>query len=186
MSIFLVATLLIFSFFYFNSFKYITLEKAYLVSLKPVQHYDPKVKLVSITSSDKENIIDLKDGSNSNRRFWNLEYAVPNTSVHYIVEIADRHVSQVTEVKGAKLDESKFIKFDSIALDTTKALSRAIKEFQLSKGEDWAFGYHFTLDNIDGVITLSIIGLDKDNRFTKIKFDGSNGDIVSTTHKLFS
>ena len=54
----------------------------------------------------------------------------------------------------------------------------------LKQGMDWATGYNFTLDNIDGTPILTVVGNDRDNHFTRISFNAQNGEVVSAIHKL--
>jgi len=69
-------------------------------------------------------------------------------------------------------------------LDSSDVLQLAKDKYGLNPGKDWATGYHFTLDSIDGMPILTVIGNDRDSRFTRISFNAQNGDVVSAIHKL--
>ncbi|MGE7625393.1 hypothetical protein ACQKMD_21060 [Viridibacillus sp. NPDC096237] len=69
-------------------------------------------------------------------------------------------------------------------MDSSDALQLAKDKYGLKQGKDWATGYHFTLDSIDGKPILTVFGNDGDNRFTRISFNAQNGDVVSAIHKL--
>ena len=76
------------------------------------------------------------------------------------------------------------ILYDEIKLDSSDVLQIAKEKYGLKQGEDWATGYHFTLDNIEGTPILTVVGNDRDNRFTRISFNAQNGNVVSAIHKL--
>ena len=67
-------------------------------------------------------------------------------------------------------------------LTSVNSVDETKEKYGLKQGKDWATGYHFTLDNIDGAPILTVVGNDRDNRFTRISVNVQNGDVVSAIH----
>lgn len=73
---------------------------------------------------------------------------------------------------------------NDIKYDNSDLLKKAKEKYHLQPGEDWATGYHFTADYIDGLPTLTIIGLDQQKQFTKIYYDTRSGKEIDAQHKV--
>ena len=91
---------------------------------------------------------------------------------------------KITVFRPNKQSPDPTIPYDEIKLDSSDVLQLAKDKYGLNPGKDWATGYHFTLDNIDGMPILTVFGNDRDSRFTRISFNAKNGEVVSAIHKL--
>lgn len=77
--------------------------KAYKISKDVSHNWNRSSLLVSISSADKEGFNNTTYGSNGRREFWNVEYAVPNTDEHLIIEIIDGKIIKYTLIQKMQL-----------------------------------------------------------------------------------
>ena len=100
---------------------------------------------------------------------------------NYLYCISKGEISGIHEGKGPSFGE---IKLDDIKFDSPDLVKIAKEKYDLQKGVDWATGYNFTLDSENGKPIVTVLGNDRDSRFTRISFNAQNGDVVSASHKL--
>ena len=93
----------------FNN-KSISMKDAYYIAYKAVQQENSLVLLESITSADPiDNSDDINAGENGLRRCWSLDFAVPNSSDHWIVTIKDLKIKDLIPLSGIIEDKSNLI-----------------------------------------------------------------------------
>ncbi|TQR36118.1 hypothetical protein C7Y47_07555 [Lysinibacillus sphaericus] len=112
---------------------------------------------------------------------WFMIFVVPGTDDYVLIGISEK---KITVFRPSKQTPDPTIPYNEIKLDSSDVLQLAKDKYGLNPGKDWATGYHFTLDSIDGLPILTVFGNDRDNRFTRISFNAQNGDVVSAIHKL--
>ena len=120
-------------------------------------------------------------GETGKRFNWSMIFIVPGTDDYVLIGISEK---KITFFRPSKQTPGPTIPYDEIKFDSSDVLQLARDKYGLQQGKDWATGYHFTLDNIDGIPILTVVGNDKENRFTRISFNAKNGDVVSAIHKL--
>ena len=157
----------------------LTLKESINLGLLSAKKWDENAMFYKLTSSD-ENRGGTR-GDTGKRYDWNLFFSVPGTDKQLIVGIAKGSIDFEREVIGPN---EPSIKLDDIKLDSPELLKIVKNKYNLQKGEDWATGYHFTLDTIDGKPIVTVVGIDKDKLFTRIDIDPKNGKIVGAIHKV--
>lgn len=163
--------------------KPLTLKEAYELSLKEAAKWNSKAALCFMTSVDNPVTENVFEGIDGKRRYWNFEYAVPNTNQHHIITIHDGQVVKSIDTKGLNKNDDLIFSKD-IALDSMEALDKAKKEFELKQGVGWAVGYHFVLNKIIDKNVLTVVGLDKYGHFSKINYNASTKELISAIHKI--
>ncbi|MEK4404793.1 hypothetical protein MKZ26_10250 [Sporosarcina sp. FSL K6-6792] len=157
----------------------ITLKEAIDIGLQRAKEWNVNATLSRINSVDE-----TKGGSrgDTGKRFiWSMFFVVPGTDDFALIGISEK---KITVFRPDKQSPDPTISYDEIKLDSSDVLQLAKDKYGLNPGKDWATGYHFTLDNIDGIPILTVFGNDRDSRFTRISFNAKNGDVVSAIHKL--
>lgn len=157
----------------------ITLKEAIQLGLDRAKKWDENAYLVMLTSVDED--MGGTRGATGKRYKWTLSFETTSTDQQLFIFISKGEISGIHEGKGPS---SEAIKLDDIKFDSPYLLKIAKEKYDLQKGVDWATGYHFTLDSIDGTPILKVFGNDRDSRFTSISFNAQNGDVVSANHKL--
>lgn len=157
----------------------ITLKEAIDIGMQRAKEWNVNATLTRISSVDE-----TKGGSrgDTGKRFiWSMFFSVPGTDDFALIGISEK---KITVFRADKQTPFPTIPYDEIKLDSSDALQLAKDKYGLKQGKDWATGYHFTLDSIDGTPTLDVVGNDQDNHFSRISFNAQNGDVVSAIHKL--
>ncbi|PJO41262.1 hypothetical protein [Lysinibacillus xylanilyticus] len=157
----------------------ITLKEAINIGLQRAKEWNEKATLISVNSVD-ENMGGSR-GEKGKRFYWFMFFMVPGTEDYVLIGISEK---KITLFRPGKQSQVPTIPYDEIKFDSSDVIQLAKDKFRLKKGKDWATGYHFTLDSIDGMPILTVFGNDRDNRFTRISFNAKNGDVVSAIHKL--
>lgn len=156
-----------------------TLKEAIDIGFQRAKEWNANATLTSANSVDET--MGGSRGESGERFSWFVHFMVPGTDEHLLIGISEK---KITVFESFEQSQVATIQYDEIKLDSPDVLQLAKDKYGLKKGKDWATGYHFTLDNIDGRPTLTVIGNDQENRFTRISFNARNGDIVSAIHKL--
>ncbi len=157
----------------------ITLKEAIEIGLQRAKEWNVNATLTRINSVDE-----TKGGSrgDTGKRFiWSMFFIVPGTDDFALIGISEKKISMF---RPDKQSPDPTISYDEIKLDSSDVVQLAKDKYGLNPGKDWATGYHFTLDNIDGLPILTVLGNDRDSRFTRISFNAKNGEVVSAIHKL--
>lgn len=157
----------------------ITLKEAINIGLHRAKEWNVKATLTSVNSVDET--MGGSRGRTGKRFNWFVNFMVPVTDEHLIIGISEK---KITVFKPIRQSPDPSISYDEIKLDSPDVLQLAKDKYGLKQGKDWATGYHFTLVIIDGMPILTVVGNDRDNRFTRISFNAQNGDVASAIHKL--
>ncbi|MGN7478615.1 hypothetical protein ACTHOQ_12235 [Solibacillus silvestris] len=157
----------------------VTLKEAINIGLRKAKEWNVNATLESINSVDEK--MGGSRGETGKRFNWFMIFIVPGTEDYVLVGISEK---KITEFRPNRQTPGPAIPYDEIKLDSSDVLELAKDKFGLKKGKDWATGYHFTLNSIEGIPILTVIGVDQDNYFTRISFNAQNGDVVSAIHKL--
>ena len=157
----------------------ITLKEAIDIGLQRAKEWNENATLTSVNSVDEA--MGGSRGEAGKRFKWVMIFIDPGTEDFVIIGITEK---KITLFETSKQTPDPTISYDEIKLDSSDVVQLAKDKYGLKPGEDWATGYNFTLDNIDGAPILTVVGNDQDNRFTRISFNAKNGDVVSAIHKL--
>ena len=116
-------------------------------------------------------------GSNGKRKYWNIDFGVPDTNKIFLVTIHEGKIDQAQDLtrKGnSPYPKKEFTKLEDINYDSPELLKKALKMGSIYPGKDWAKGYNFMLrKDIETNITLMlVIGWNSDQ--TKMKAAGFN------------
>ncbi|MFF2879140.1 hypothetical protein ACFVR2_22870 [Gottfriedia sp. NPDC057991] len=187
---FLVTILIVFSFFYIeinsekktvhneSNNKELTLKEAIYLGLNRAKTWNKNASLTRITSVD-ENLEGSK-GETGKRYNWNMEFSASNQKL-LSIGISQGKISFSREHVG---DNNGTIKLEDIKFDSPYLLNIAKKKYGLQKGLDWATGYQYTLDLIEGKPSITILGTDRNKLFTRISFDPKNAEVTDAMHKV--
>jgi hypothetical protein len=158
----------------------ITLKEAINIGLQRAKEWNVKATLTRVNSVDET--MGGTRGGTGKRFKWFVNFMVPGTDEHLIIGISEKKITVFKPIRQSIPDPT--ITYDDIKLDSPDVLQLSKDKYGLKQGKDWATGYHFTLDRIDGKPILTVFGNDQDARFASISFDAQNGDVVSAIHKL--
>lgn len=156
----------------------LSLKEATKLGLDRAKEWKSDAQLASITSVD-ENMGGSR-GKTGKRLLWNLQFRTSNDSFLYI-GISSGKITDYREFTGPSGQET--IDLSEIVFDSPKLLKIAASKYRLQPGIDWATGYHYVLEVVEGTPKLSIIGNDKENLFSKINFNPRNGEVIEAIHK---
>ncbi|HWL25789.1 MAG TPA: hypothetical protein VNR38_18910 [Ureibacillus sp.] len=157
----------------------ITLKEAINIGFERAREWNEKATLISVNSVDET--MGGSRGETGKRFKWFVQFFVPGTEDYLLIGISKK---KITVFEPLKQSGQPTIPYDEIKLDSSDVLQLAKDKFGLKKGKDWATGYHFTLDKIDGKPILTVFGNDHESRFTRISFNAQNGEVVSAIHKM--
>lgn len=157
----------------------ITLKEAINIGFQRAKEWNVNATLTSVNSVDET--MGGSRGETGKRFKWFMIFIVPGTEDYVLIGISKK---KITVFRPSKQTPGPTIPYDEIKMDSSDVLQLAKDKYGLKQGKDWATGYHFTLDNIEGKPILTVVGNDRDNRFTRISFNAQNGDVVSAIHKL--
>ncbi|OMC81599.1 hypothetical protein BK128_21740 [Viridibacillus sp. FSL H7-0596] len=157
----------------------ITLKEAVNIGFQRAKEWNVNVKLTRVNSVDET--MGGSRGETGKRFNWFMTFVVPGTDDYVLIGISEK---KITLFSPSKQSQDPIIPYDEIKFDSSDVLQLAKDKYGLKQGKDWATGYHFTLDSIEGKPILTVVGNDRDNRFTRISFNAKNGEIVSAVHKL--
>ncbi|MFF2753047.1 WD40/YVTN/BNR-like repeat-containing protein [Psychrobacillus sp. NPDC058041] len=156
-----------------------TLKEAIDIGFQRAKEWNVNATLTRVNSVDET--MGGSRGGTGKRFNWFMFFVVPGTDEYVLIGISEK---KITVFRPGKQSQDATIPYDEIKLDSSDVLLLAKDKYGLKQGEDWATGYHFTLDSIDGMPILTVFGNDRDSRFTRISFNAQNGDVVSAIHKL--
>lgn len=165
--------------------KSISMKKAHRIAYEAVIKENPQVLLYSMGSAD--GMYDPEDksaGKTGLRRYWNLDFALPNTTEHWIVTIRDKKVKDIIQVKGISRDKTDLIDDMDSLINSKEALRIAKIEYKLKPGEGWAIGYHFLLNKNSGKTFIIVVGRDPSNNFARISIDAHTKEVIDAIHKV--
>lgn len=165
--------------------KSLTMKEAYNIANKAINKVSPQALLVSMISADPFNYKgDNNVGSDGTRTLWNLDFAVPNTSEHWVVFIRNNKVAKIIKAMDIVYDRDSLIDKNELTIDSKDALEIVKKEYIIKPGEIWAIGYHFSISKEANSIILDVICRDSADNFTRISVNLSTKQITDAIHKI--
>lgn len=170
--------------FFYHQMSGLTVRQAYIKAYTCVSKVNENIMLYTLTSVDIENKKDSFNGEQGKRDNWNLDFSIPETDKHYIVQIQDGDIRDTTEVTGLKIKKENLISNQEILLDSDKSLEIAKKIYHILPGNEWAIGFHYTIKKEDGISKQTIVAYDKNRNLCKVDFDMQNKTIISAKHKI--
>lgn len=87
-------------------------------------------------------------GSNGKRKYWNIDFGVPETNKVFLITIHEGKIEQAQDVtrKGdSPYLQKEFIHLEDINFDSPELLKKALKIGSIYPGDGWAKGYNFML-----------------------------------------
>ncbi|WP_419960411.1 hypothetical protein [Psychrobacillus sp. BM2] len=158
----------------------LTLKETVVLGINTAKKWNENAKLTKLTSNDEKR--GGTRGDTGRRYDWNLFFIVPGTDKQLLVGISKGVIDLEQELIGPK--DAIAIELDDLKFDSPELLKIAKNRYNLRKGEDWATGYHFTLDIIGDKPTVTVFGIDKDDLFTRVNIDPKSGKITGAIHKV--
>ncbi|WOV83785.1 hypothetical protein PGH26_13010 [Sporosarcina jeotgali] len=157
----------------------VTLKEAIDIGLERAKEWNENAALTRLTSVDEK--MGGTRGETGKRYRWTMTFIVPGTDDYVIIGISEKKIAFF--LPGQQTPDT-IIPYDEIKLDSPDVLQWAKDIYDLQQGKDWATGYNFTLDSIDGKPILTVFGNDPNSRFATVSFNAQNGEVVSAGHKL--
>lgn len=162
-----------------------SMKEAYRIAHKAIMKENPNVLLYFMVSTDSiDNPEDTTAGESGSRKYWNLIFAVPNTSDNWIVLVRNKKIKDIIKVKGDSLDKTDLIDNMDSFINSNEALLIAKNEYRLKPGEGWAIGYHFYLYKTSGVSTIVVFGRDPSKNFASVSVNAETREIIGAVHKV--
>ncbi|MGG0706654.1 hypothetical protein [Bacillus paramobilis] len=146
------------------------IELAYPSALKWNKHAQ-FLQAVNIDKDKPEKSI----GSNGKRKYWNIDFGVPDTNKLFLITIFEGKIVEAQDVTRdgvSPYSREEFIKLEDIHYDSPHLLKKALKIGNIHPGKDWAKGYNFMLkkDTKMNIPLMLVIGWNKEQ--TKMKAAG--------------
>jgi hypothetical protein len=162
-----------------------TMKEAYQLAYEEVMKINPQVQLFKVSSHDSMETEDRSAGKHGVRRYWYVQFAIPNSTQYWIAAVNDQKVTDMIKVMGISYDQSKFIGKEEFLMDSKDALKIAQKEYKLKPGDVWAIGYHFSMSKETGDIIIDVIGRDQADRFARVFVDAKAKKAKGAIHKVY-
>ncbi|WP_242227053.1 hypothetical protein [Bacillus cereus group sp. BfR-BA-01315] len=123
-------------------------------------------------------------GSNGKRKYWNIDFGVPDTNKIFLVTIYEGKIIEEKDLTGkddSPYPKKEFIQMKDIKYDSPGLLKKALKMGSIYPGKDWAKGYNFIIrkDTERNINLILVIGWNSDQ--TKMKavgFNASTGEYI--------
>lgn len=158
----------------------LTLIEAVTIGLNKAKEWNKKASLMKIISEDEK--MGETKGENGKRYKWNLYFTVSGTGKYVVISILNGKATTSETVNGPKNMDT--FNINDIRYDSSVLLQKAKEKYDLQPGKNWATGYHFSLDFIEGTPTITIVSLDKEEQFTKVYYDSRSGEEIDAQHKV--
>ena len=123
---------------------------------------------------NEENLDDL--GLNGGRYFWTVVFNRARTDEFVSIQIRNGIITEAFDFIS-DYGEFELIRTNQITMDSPEALRRAIDVAELSPGEVWAIGYHFTLRHYPEGIIMSVLGLSPERMFRRVNLNLTTDEI---------
>ncbi|EEM01705.1 hypothetical protein bmyco0002_59920 [Bacillus pseudomycoides] len=126
-------------------------------------------------------------GSNGKRKYWNIDFGVPDTNKIFLVTI---HEGKIVEAKDmgregdSPYSKDEFIKLEDINYDSPQLLKKAKELGDIHAGKDWAKGYNFIIrkDSETKLPLILVIGWNVNNKkMVAVYFNATNGKHLVTS-----
>ncbi|HWT75119.1 MAG TPA: hypothetical protein VN258_10430 [Mobilitalea sp.] len=85
-----------------------------------------------VSTDSIDNPEDTTAGKSGLRKYWNLVFAVPNTSDYWLVMIRNKKIKDIIKVMGDPLDKTDFIDNMDSLINSNEALHIAKDEASLA------------------------------------------------------
>ncbi|WP_237096867.1 hypothetical protein [Paenibacillus dendritiformis] len=154
----------------FSRSEEVTLQEALALGMEKALEWDGSAVPFYLTSVDDE--FGTLSGEQGRRERWNLQVGTPDNK-RAVIAIRKGVVEGIYPGVGPFVD-THVIKREEVVFDSPELLTRSRAEHDLLPGKDWANGYHFVLQVLDGKATITVIGLDKASHQQKIVFESSS------------
>ncbi|MCE5172282.1 hypothetical protein LQV63_23670 [Paenibacillus profundus] len=153
----------------------LTVMEALHAGMLEAQKWDSGAVPLYLTSVDDE--LGKKSGQDGRRRRWNLQVSTPDHK-RAVVSIRDGIVEKVYPGVGPYIPEM-VVSSEEINIDSPQLVIKSKQERNLLPGIDWANGYHFVLQVLNGQSTITVVGLDNSTKLQQIIYDSSSGEIMN-------
>lgn len=128
--------------------------------------------LFSITSTDDGLEPDISEGLDGRRRRWNLSFNRVGTDEHKWISINNSEIIEIIVDIGYNGGMEAIIRTEDITIDSPEALILATDKFSLYPGTWWAYGHHFTFNNMPDGIFMGVTGFDEeDENFHRVNIN---------------
>ena len=149
------------------------IELAYPAALE----WDKNAQLLDAINIDLDDKAEKSIGINGKRKYWNINFGVPDTHKNFLVTI---YKGEIEEKKDLTVDgnspypKKDFIALEDIKYDSPELLKKALKMGNVYPGKDWAKGYNFMLikNRETNIIMMLVVGWNSDG--TEMKAAGFN------------
>ena len=158
----------------------LSLKEAINLGFQRAKEWSPNASLTRVNSVDET--MGGSRGENGKRFNWFTNFMVPGTDEHLLIGISKRKITVYKPIKQSSQDPT--IPSNEINFDSSDVLKLAKDKFGLKQGKDWATGYHFTLDRIDGKPVITVVGNVQNNLFARVSFNAKTGEILGAIHKV--
>ncbi|MFD0768816.1 hypothetical protein ACFQZ1_07810 [Bacillus sp. CGMCC 1.60114] len=126
-------------------------------------------------------------GSNGKRKYWNIDFGVPDTNKIFLVTIYEGKIVEAKDVTGkgdSPYPKEGFIRLEDINYDSPQLLKKALELGDIHPGKDWAKGYNFMIrkDPETKITLILVIGWNADNKkMVAVYFNTTNGKHLVTS-----
>ncbi|KXH87517.1 hypothetical protein [Sporosarcina sp. HYO08] len=126
-------------------------------------------------------------GGNGKRKYWNIDFGVPDTNKIFLVTIYEGEIVEAKDVTGegdSPYPAEEFIKLEDINYDSPQLIKKAIELGDIHPGKDWAKGYNFMIrrDPETKITLILVIGWNADKeKMVAVYFNATNGKHLVTS-----
>lgn len=160
--------------------KLISFEDAYIKAERLATEWNANSLLYFAGSVDLDKNTKYKYDK---RAGWNFDFSSSNSNEHCIIEIKNGQVYSTNYVKSTYVTEDKLINKKEIKITFREVLKKAIKDFSLNPGKNWAIGYHCEIYKDKTISQIVVIGLNSEKMQQKIFYNSNTGKFINEIHK---
>ncbi|PGB76151.1 hypothetical protein COM03_22430 [Bacillus wiedmannii] len=136
--------------------------------------WNKKAQLLQVINIDKDKP-EKSIGSNGKRKYWNIDFGVPNTNKIFLITIYEGIIVEAQDVTRdgvSPYSREELIRLEDVNYDSPQLLKKALKIGDIHPGKDWAKGYNFMLkkDTEMNIPLMLVIGWNREQ--TKMKVAG--------------
>ncbi|MEY2373405.1 hypothetical protein [Lysinibacillus capsici] len=158
----------------------LTLKEAIEIAQKEALKWNKEAMLYSGNSVDKDT---TPTGMEGRRKYWSIEFGIPNKKDYYLVTIQNGKVLDKVHVPNElnAMPKSHFISsVEEFKYDTPELLKRAQKITKIYPGDTFAKGYNFsfTKDSQKNIPIVMVIGWDQSKEnMIYLLFNAETGEL---------
>ncbi|PEX94087.1 hypothetical protein [Bacillus cereus] len=154
----------------------LSLKQAIELASTPALKWNKSAQFLQAVNIDKDKP-GKSIGSNGKRKYWNIDFGVPDTNKIFLITIYEGKIvkeKDVTRYGDSPYSREEFIRLEDINYDSPQLLKKALESGDIYPGKDWAKGYNFMLkkDTKMNIPLMLVIGWNKEQ--TKMKATGFN------------